>query len=93
MSKINASKTYKDKAKAAADKKAAFGEDIDLNKYTSAGEEHPYQTDPSQLPPQTKETDAERRRHAGRPQPAVGHLSPDGQYAHPQLRPSRKAWR
>jgi Fe-S cluster assembly scaffold protein SufB len=55
MSKINASKTYKDKAKAAASKKATYGEDIDLNKYTSSGEEHPYQADPSQLPTQTKE--------------------------------------
>jgi Fe-S cluster assembly scaffold protein SufB len=55
MGKINASKANKDKAKAAADKKAAFGEDIDLKKYTSTGEEHPYQPNPSQLPPQTKE--------------------------------------
>jgi Fe-S cluster assembly scaffold protein SufB len=55
MSKINASKADKDKAKSAAGKKAAFGEDIDINKYTSAGEEHPYQANPSQLPPQTKE--------------------------------------
>ncbi len=55
MSKIKTSKAYKDKAKAAATKKAAFGEDIDLNKYTSDGKEYPYQTDPSSLPPQTKE--------------------------------------
>jgi len=54
MSKIKASKNSKDKAKAAAGKAAAYGEDIDLNKYVSAGDEHPYQADPSQLPPQTK---------------------------------------
>ncbi len=55
MKKINASKTFKDKAKAATGKAAAYGEDIDLNKYVSSGEEHPYQADPSQLPPKTKE--------------------------------------
>jgi Fe-S cluster assembly scaffold protein SufB len=55
MKKINASKTFKDKAKAATSKAAAYGEDIDLNKYVSSGEEHPYQADPSQLPPKTKE--------------------------------------
>jgi uncharacterized protein len=55
MSKISTSKANKDKAKAAATKKATFGEDIDLSKYTSDGEEHPYQADPSRLPPQTKE--------------------------------------
>jgi Fe-S cluster assembly scaffold protein SufB len=54
MSKIKASKNSKDKAKAAAGKAAAYGEDIDLNKYVSAGEEHPYQSDPSQLPARTK---------------------------------------
>ena len=55
MSKIKASKNSKDKAKAAAGKAAAYGEDIDLSKYVSAGEEHPYQADPSQLPARTKE--------------------------------------
>jgi Fe-S cluster assembly scaffold protein SufB len=54
MKKISTSKTYKDKAKAAASKAAAYGEDIDLNKYVSSGEEHPYQDDPSQLPPETR---------------------------------------
>jgi Fe-S cluster assembly scaffold protein SufB len=54
MSKIKASKNSKDKAKAAAGKAAAYGEDIDLSKYVSAGEEHPYQSDPSQLPARTK---------------------------------------
>jgi len=55
MSKINTSKTYKDKAKAAAGKAAALGEDIDLSNYESAGEEHPFQKDPSQLPTKAKE--------------------------------------
>ncbi len=55
MSKIKTSREYKEKAKAAAAKKAAFGEDIDLNKYTGADEEHRYEPDPSKLPPQTKE--------------------------------------
>ena len=55
MTKIKPSKSSRDKAKAAAGKAAAYGEDIDLNKYISSGEEHPYQADPSRLPPQTKE--------------------------------------
>jgi Fe-S cluster assembly scaffold protein SufB len=55
MSKKNTSKTYKDKAKAAASKAAALGEDIDLSNYVSSDEEHPYQADPSQLPPEAKE--------------------------------------
>jgi len=55
MSKVKASKTYQEKAKAAADKKAALGEDIDLAKYTDEEDKLPYQTDPSGLPPETKE--------------------------------------
>jgi Fe-S cluster assembly scaffold protein SufB len=55
MSKINASREYKEKAKAAADKKAALGEDIDLSKYIRDGEEQKYQPDPSQLPRNAKE--------------------------------------
>jgi len=53
--KINTSKTYRDKAEAAATKKAALGDDIDLSKYVDSGEEHPYQDDPSRLPPMAKE--------------------------------------
>jgi Fe-S cluster assembly scaffold protein SufB len=45
----------KRKARAAATKPASFGEDIDLDTYLSSAEELPYQSDPSQLPPQTKE--------------------------------------
>ncbi len=47
--------SYKDKAKAASQKKAAFGEDIDLDSYISSTEALPYQSDPSGLPGQTKE--------------------------------------
>ena len=52
---IKSSKTYRDKAKAAAAKSAALGDDIDLGTYVSSAEEQPYQTDPSQLPAQAKE--------------------------------------
>ncbi|MFO7772619.1 MAG: SufD family Fe-S cluster assembly protein [Dehalococcoidia bacterium] len=47
--------TNKDKAKAAAAKPAAFGEDIELGTYISSTEEQPYQSDPSQLPAKAKE--------------------------------------
>jgi Fe-S cluster assembly scaffold protein SufB len=55
MSKTNASKTYKDKAKAATGKTAAFGEDIDIKKYAGSTEKHAYQDDPLQLSPETRE--------------------------------------
>jgi Fe-S cluster assembly scaffold protein SufB len=55
MSKINASKASKEKAKTAVEKKAVLGEDIDLKKYTSVGEERRYESDPSRLPLETKE--------------------------------------
>ena len=55
MSEVKTSKTYKDKAQAAANKPAALGEDIDLNSYISSAEEQPYQADPSQLPARVKE--------------------------------------
>jgi len=51
---IASSKAHKDKAKAAAAKKATFGEDIDLGIYVSSAEEQPYQPDPSKLPAKTK---------------------------------------
>ena len=50
-SKVN----NKDRAKAAATKPAALGEDIDLSTYASSAEEQPYQDDPSQFPAKTKE--------------------------------------
>jgi Fe-S cluster assembly scaffold protein SufB len=52
---IASSKAHKDKAKAAAAKPAAFGEDIDLGAYVSSTEEQPSQVDPSKLPAGTKE--------------------------------------
>jgi len=48
------SETHKDKARAAAAKPAAFGEDIDLGTYVSSAEEQPPQVDPSKLPARTK---------------------------------------
>ncbi len=54
MSKADMSKDYKDKAKAAASKSAALGEDIDLSKYVRSDEEHPYQANLAQLPPRVK---------------------------------------
>jgi len=55
MSKIKTSKEFKEKAKAAATKKAAYGEDIDIARYTGSDAGHPYQADPSRLPAPTKE--------------------------------------
>jgi Fe-S cluster assembly scaffold protein SufB len=49
------SKTNKDKARAAADKPATFGEDIDLGDYVSSAEEQSYQDDPSKIPAGAKE--------------------------------------
>jgi Fe-S cluster assembly scaffold protein SufB len=48
------SKTHKDKARAAAAKPAAFGEDIDLDAYVSSAEEQPSQVDLSRLPARAK---------------------------------------
>jgi Fe-S cluster assembly scaffold protein SufB len=45
---------YKEKARTAATKKAAMGEDIDLTAFTRSAEEHPYQKDPSKLARVTK---------------------------------------
>ena len=54
MAKVRPSQSYRDRARAAADKPAALGEDIDLSAYASSTEEQPYQDDPSQLPTQAK---------------------------------------
>jgi Fe-S cluster assembly scaffold protein SufB len=48
------SETHKEKARSAAAKPAAFGEDIDLDTYVSSAEEQPSQVDPSGLPARTK---------------------------------------
>ena len=55
MAKVKSPQSYKDRAKAAAAKPAALGEDIDLSVYTSSTEEQPYQDNPSQLPAKAKE--------------------------------------
>jgi Fe-S cluster assembly scaffold protein SufB len=52
---MKSSKTYKERAKAASDKAAALGEDIDLDSYADSAEEQPYQADPSQLPADAKQ--------------------------------------
>jgi len=51
---VKPTRTYQDRAKQAATKPAAHGEDIDLSNYISSTEELPYQADPSQLPTQDK---------------------------------------
>jgi len=47
---VVSSEKHKDKARAAAAKPAAFGEDIDLDAYVSSSEERPSQVDLSRLP-------------------------------------------
>lgn len=54
MHDLNTS-TNKDKARAAADKQARFGEDINLDKYERAAEDIPYQDDLSQIPHEAKQ--------------------------------------
>jgi len=51
---VVSSEKHKDKARAAAAKPAAFGEDIDMGAYVSSVEEQPSQVDPSKLPAKTK---------------------------------------
>jgi len=55
MSEVKSSESYREKAKAAAAKPAAFGEDIDLSTYLTSVEEQPYQSEPTQLPVKAKE--------------------------------------
>ena len=55
MRKTQSSKEYRERAKAAATKPAAIGEDIDLSTYIGSAEEQPYQADPSQFPAKAKE--------------------------------------
>jgi len=54
MREVKSSPTLKEKAKAAANKPAALGEDIDLSKFASEAETLPYRADPSQLPDKAK---------------------------------------
>jgi len=55
MSKLDSSKSYKDRAKAALSKPAALGEDIDLSDYVSSAAEQSYQSDLSKFPAEAKE--------------------------------------
>jgi Fe-S cluster assembly scaffold protein SufB len=55
VSKVKTSGANQDRAKAAIDKPASLGEDIDLGAYVSSADEQPYQTDPSRLPAPAKE--------------------------------------
>jgi len=55
MTEVKSPRIYKDRAKAAANKVAALGEDIDLSIYVGSDEVQPYQAEPSQLPAQAKE--------------------------------------
>ncbi len=55
MAKVKSSASYRNRAKAAADKPAALGEDIDLSAYVSSTEEEPYRADPSEIPAKDKE--------------------------------------
>ena len=55
MTEIEASRTLKEKAKAAASKPAAMGEDIDLGAFINEAEPQSYRADASQLPRRAKE--------------------------------------
>ena len=55
MNNSESSKSFKDKARAAADKTSTIGEDIDLTHYITEDEEPAYQEDPSQLPVEAKQ--------------------------------------
>ena len=54
MREVKPTKTYREKAKAAASKPAALGQDIELDSYLSSADEPPYRADPSQLPAEAK---------------------------------------
>ena len=55
MSEIKSSETLKEKAKAAVNKPASLGEDIDLSAFISEAEPQSYRADASQLPARAKE--------------------------------------
>ena len=55
MSEITRLKATGERAQKAQGKTAPPGDDVDLDAYTRVAEEHPYQEDPSRLPPQAKE--------------------------------------
>jgi hypothetical protein len=55
MSEITRSKAARERAERAREKPSPLGDDIDLAAYSQVAEEHPYQEDPSRLPPKDKE--------------------------------------
>ena len=55
MSEIKSSETLKEKAKAAVNKPASLGEDIDLSAFIGEAEPQSYRADASQLPARAKE--------------------------------------
>ncbi len=55
MREIKTSRSYQAQAGAAEEKVAAAGKDVDIKAFDGGGEEHPYQADPSQLPPDTRD--------------------------------------
>ncbi|MFC1918650.1 SufD family Fe-S cluster assembly protein [Chloroflexota bacterium] len=55
MAEVKSSGSYKERAKAAAAKPAALGDDIDLGAYVSSTDGQPYQADPSKIPAKAKE--------------------------------------
>jgi hypothetical protein len=54
MTDIKISKSLEARAKAAADKPAAAGEDVDLKQFIGGGEKEKYQSDPTALPAEEK---------------------------------------
>jgi Fe-S cluster assembly scaffold protein SufB len=55
MNETGTPRDLRDKALAAAGKRAALGEDIDLDQYVASEDGHVYQADPSRLPSAAKE--------------------------------------
>jgi Fe-S cluster assembly scaffold protein SufB len=55
VSRVRTSQTHRDKARAAAEKPAALGKDIDLASYSGSADEPAYQADPARLPAPAKE--------------------------------------
>lgn len=55
MSRVVRSNKKRELAEKALDKKPSVGEDIDVNSYTSAAEDHQYQEAPAQLPAEDKQ--------------------------------------
>ena len=55
MPEIRSSKSYREKARKALEKPAAFGADIDLKDYETSGDEQSRWKDPSDIPARTRE--------------------------------------